>query len=1068
MRIRTAYSWAALSVLCFLAARTLAAQAVPEAYYRGMRWRSIGPFRGGRVEAVAGIPNNPLVYYFGAVAGGVWKTTDGGNTWLPLFQHEPVSSIGAIAIDPSDANTIYVGTGEPCPRGDMSFGDGIYKSTDAGKTWLHLGLDDTRHIAKVIIDPKNPHTVYVAALGSLSGPNPDRGVFRSHDGGKTWEKVLYRGDDAGAIDLAMDPNNPRVLFAALWQVRRTPWSLTSGGPGSALYKSTDGGDTWTEIQGNGFAAGTLGRIGVTVAANSSRVYAIVEAKDGGLYRSDDAGTTWSLVNASWDLRGRPWYYSHIFADPQNAEEVYVFSFGAYRSTDGGKSFSTVETPHGDYHDLWIDPGNARRMIVGNDGGATISNDAGESWTTQDNQPTGQFYRVAADNRFNYYLYGSQQDRGTVAITTRSDDALIGADDWYGVGGGESGFVLPSPLNQDVVYAGSLYSAFTRFDRKAGQSRDISPWPFNELNLPAKDAKYRFGWTAPMLISPHDPHTLYIGAQVLLKTADEGRTWSAISPDLTRNDPSKQNSSGGPITQDNTTVEYFDMISSIAESPVQAGVIWVGTDDGVIQVTRDGGAHWEKVTPKAMPEWSMVSSIEASPFSPGTAYASVEADRLDDFRPYLYRTTDYGRTWTPIVAGLPSNSYVHAVREDPKKEGLLYAGTETGMYVSFDSGSRWQSLQLNLPTAPIYDLTIHENDLAVATHGRAFWILDDLTPLRQAKEALQAAGFYLYPPEPAYRVRGNNFYGTVSSGAPSSPLAGENPPAGATLDYYLPEASRAPLHVEILDRKGAVVQEFTAAPNPETSANGKQVLITAGAVETADGEEYPSEPTDSAGLNRFVWNLLYAGPQSGEKTDEAPEPLAVPGDYTVRITVNGKSSSVPLVVREDPRVHVSLADLQSEFDLQLKIHNRLREAAEAVVEMKQVHAQLTALGSRLAGDLATKKIAQAVNDVDTKTTDAEKAITGWKINSDRYSLNYPPALDDQLNFLFTFSGAGDGAPGEPFVQVYDQLSQQLDVDLRKWEGIKNTDLRQLNEMMRQNNIPIVAPFSAGKTPQAMER
>jgi photosystem II stability/assembly factor-like uncharacterized protein len=1063
MRIRTTYSWVALSILWFLAATTLAAQTVPQDYYQSMRWRLIGPFRGGRVEAVAGIPNNPLVYYFGAVAGGVWKTTDGGHTWLPLFQHEPVSSIGAIAIDPSDTNIVYVGTGESCPRGDMSFGDGLYKSTDGGKTWVHLGLDDTRHIAKIIIDPKNPDTVYVAALGSVSGPNPGRGVFRSHDGGKTWQKILYKGEGAGAIDLAMDPGNPRIIFAALWQVRRTPWSLVSGGPGSALYKSTDGGDTWTQIQGNGFAAGTLGRIGVTVAANSSRVYAIVEAKDGGLYRSDDEGTTWNLINASWDLRGRPWYYSHIFADPQNAEEVYVFSFGAYRSTDGGNSFSTIETPHGDYHDLWIDPQNPRRMIVGNDGGATISNDHGESWTMEDNQPTGQFYRIATDNRFNYYLYGSQQDRGTVAITTRSEDALIGADDWYGVGGGESGFVLPAPSDPDVVYAGSLYSAFTRYDRKVGQSRDISPWPFNELNLAAKDAKYRFGWTAPMLISPHDPHTLYIGAQVLLKTNDEGKTWSEVSPDLTRNDQSKQNSSGGPITQDNTTVEYFDMISSIAESPVQAGVIWVGTDDGVIQVTRNGGASWEKVTPKDLPEWSMVSSVEASPFFPGTAYVSVEADRLDDFRPYIYRTTDYGKTWAPIITGLPLSSYVHAVREDPKKEGLLYAGTETGVYVSFNNGSHWQSLQLNLPTVPVYDLAIHENDLAVATHGRAFWILDDLSPLRHVTEALKAGSFYLYPPESAYRVRGNNFYGTVSSGAPSSPLDGQNPPPGAILDYYLAAPSKAPLHVEILSGKGGVVGEFTATPNAETNADGKQVLITAGAVETADGDEYPNEPTDRAGLNRFVWNLLYAGPQSGQKAVDAPKPLVVPGDYTVRFTVDGKSASEPLVVREDPRVRVSLADLQSEFDLQLKIHNRLQEAAEAVVEMKQVHTELTALESRLAGDPAAKKIAQAVNDLDTKTTDAEKAITGWKVDSDRYSLNYPPALDDQLNMLFTFSGAGDGAPGETFIQVYDHLSRQLDADLRQWNEIKNTNLPQLNEMMRQNQIPTVAPFSGAKTP-----
>lgn len=1062
MRSRGSWAWTAPFVLfLFLAPSSLTVWALPQNLFGEMQWRLIGPFRGGRVEAVAGIPGNPLVYYFGSVAGGLWKTSDGGHTWLPLFDKEPISSIGAIAVDPSDSNVIYLGTGEACPRGDMSFGDGVYKSRDGGKTWVHLGLDDTRHIAKIIIDPRNPNMVYVAALGSVYGPNAARGVFRSGDGGKTWQKVLFKNENTGAIDIAMDPNNRGVLFAALWQVRRTPWSLVSGGPGSGLYRSTDGGDNWTEIHGHGFPEEVLGRIGISVSANSSRIYAIVEAKDGGLYRSDDGGTEWALVNASWDLRGRPWYYSHIFADPRNPDSVYVFSFGAYRSVDGGKTFSSISTPHGDYHALWIDPRDPQRMVVGNDGGATISTDDGKTWTTEDNQPTGQFYRIATDSRFNYYLYGSQQDRGTVAITSRSDGDLIGQTDWYSVGGGESGFVLPSPLDPDVVYAGSLYSAFTRFDRKAGQSRDISPWPINELNLPASDTKYRFGWTAPMLISPQDPHTLYIGAQVLLKTTDEGKNWSVISPDLTRNDKAKQASSGGPVTQDNTTVEYFDMISTVAESPFQSGLIWVGTDDGLIQITRNGGSSWERVTPKGMPEWSMVSTIESSPFSSGTAYVAVDAHRLDDFRPYIYRTTDFGKTWTQITDGLPSNCYLHVVREDPRKKGLLYAGTETGIYVSFDDGDHWQSLQLNLPTVPVYDLAIHENDLTVATHGRAFWILDDLSPLRQAKAVAETRNFYLYPPEPAYRVRGDNFYATTSSGAPSSPLAGQNPPPGAILDYFLPEAPKGPLQVEILDTKGNLVRRFVANPSPQQTKNEKEVLISSGAVEVADGEEYPNQPTTRVGLNRFIWDLMYRGSQRGSGQTEIPAPLVVPGNYTVRLTVNGKSQDQPLVLREDPRVHASIADLEAEFDLQIKVRDRLKEAQEALEEMREVHAQLLALSKRIKVDDSLADIAKAVDDVEARTTGAEKAVTGWKVEGDRYSLNYPPALDDQLNWLFMFTGAGDGAPGRPFYNVYDQLSQQLDTELHNWEQIKNTDLRQLNELIRRNNIPAVAPFAAAQ-------
>lgn len=1047
-----------LAFIClFFGAPSLAAQNVPPGLYDSMQWRLIGPFRGGRVEAVAGIPGNRLVYYFGSVAGGVWKTVDGGHTWLALFQKEPVSSIGALAIDPADPEVIYVGTGEACPRGDMSFGDGVYKSTDGGKTWSHLGLNNTRHIAKIIIDPRNPEIIYVAALGSVYGPSEDRGVFRSNDGGKNWQKVLFHDASTGAIDLAMDPHNRHVLFAALWQVQRNPWSFTSGGPGSGIYRSIDGGDHWTEITGHGLPVGVLGRIGVSVGAQSNRVYAIVEAKDGGLYRSDDGGTNWNRVNGSWDLRGRPWYYSHIFADPNDVDEVYVFSFGAYRSVDGGKTFTALYTPHGDYHALWIDPRDSQRLIVGNDGGATISTDDGASWTSEDNQPTGQFYRVAADNRFNYYLYGSQQDRGTVAITTRSDDALIGQKDWFSVGGGESGFVLPSPLNPDIVYAGSLYSAFTRFDRSAAQSRDISPWPLNELNLPAKDARYRFGWTAPMLISPHDPHTLYIGAQVLFKTRDEGKTWDVISPDLTRNDKSKQNSAGGPITQDNTTVEYFDMISTVAESPLQSGLIWVGTDDGRIQLTRDGGKSWENVTPKGMPEWGLVNMIEPSRFSLGTAYAVVDNHQLDDFRPHIYRTTDFGRTWTSITEGLPSDSYVHSVREDPARRGLLYAGTETGVFVSFDDGAQWQSLQLNLPTVPVYDLTVHENDLAVATHGRGFWVLDDLTPLRQATEALASSDFYLYRPEPAYRVRGNNFYATSSSGAPSSPLAGQNPPAGAILDYYLPAQLQKSANFEIIDDKGRIVREFDLRPEV-ASASEKQVLINAGAVTLADGEEYRVEPTAHAGLNRFVWDLLYQGFDSSPKGVRVPEPLVVPGNYTVQLTVNGKTQKQQLVVREDPRVQVSLADLQAQFNLQSKIADRLKEAAIAVAEMKQVRGELLALGKRIDALGSPQKLKQVLDNVQSKTEDAERSITGWKTAGEGYALNYPPALDDQMNWLFMFAGAGDGAPGESFLKLYDQLSRELAADLHRWQEIKAADLAQLNELIRENKIPAIAAFA----------
>src|SRR5216684_783304 len=637
--IRITFARAALFaavILALLASYPAAAQQFDQNLFKGMKWRSIGPYRGGRSLAVAGVPGDPTVYYFGGVAGGVWKSTDAGSTWLPVFDKEGVSSIGSIAVAASDTNVIYAGTGEACIRGNISFGDGVYKSTDAGKNWKNVGLRDTRHIGRVIVHPRNPDLVYVAALGHAYGPNTERGVFRSADGGKTWERVLYKDDKTGAIDISFDPSNPHILFAALWEASRSPWGLTSGGPGSGLYKSTDSGSTWKRLEGNGLPKGLLGRIGVSVSgADGSRVYALIEAEDGGLYRSEDGGEKWERVNEDRRFRQRAWYYTHVFADPKNVETLYVLNTRLYRSTDGGHKFTALPGSHGDHHGLWIDPVNPQRMINGNDGGATITVDGGKSWTRQDNQPTAQFYHVITDNRFPYYVYGAQQDNSTVGIATRGSAGSIDRSDWYPVGGGESGYIAPS-ADGSIVYAGSYGGYLTRLNKATGQQQAVNPYPENPMGYGAADIKYRFQWTYPIVISPHDANTLYAAAQVLFKSSDNGMTWNVISPDLTRNDRSKQGPSGGPLTKDNTSVEYYDTIFSLAESPVQRDLIWAGTDDGLVQVTRDGGKNWQNVTPKDMPEWGRVTMVEASPRNAGVAYVTVDKHELDDWAPYAFK------------------------------------------------------------------------------------------------------------------------------------------------------------------------------------------------------------------------------------------------------------------------------------------------------------------------------------------------------------------------------------------------------------------------------------------------
>jgi photosystem II stability/assembly factor-like uncharacterized protein len=1052
--------------------------------FEGMKYRLVGPFRGGRVLAVAGVSGEPDTYYFGAVAGGMWKTTDGGINWKPLWDKfsEASPSIGAIAIAPSDPNVVYVGTGEACIRGNIVMGNGVYKSTDAGKTWKFIGLRDTYSIGRMIVHPKDPNIVYVAALGHPFGPNTTRGIFRSRDGGKTWQRVLYVDDKTGGIDIQFDLSNPNILFAGMWQAVRKPWTMESGGPGSGLYRSADGGDTWTKLTGNGLPEGTIGRIGVATTPNPNRVYALIEAEKGGLFRSDDGGEKWQLMNDDRRYRQRAWYYTHVFADPKNPNVVYILNTGTYRSIDGGKTFTQIRTPHGDNHGFWIDPENPKRLINGNDGGATISTDWGASWTSLMNQPTAQFYHVTADNRFPYWLYGAQQDNSTVAIASASARGGISSSDFYDVGGGESGYIAPDPKDPNIVYAGSYGGDISRYDHRTDETEMINPWPRNVIGWGMADLKHRFQWTEPIVFSPHDPHTLYYAGEVLFKTTDEGKSWTIISPDLTRNDKSKQQSSGGPITKDNTGVEVYDTIFSVVESPVQKDLIWAGSDDGLMHLTRDGGGHWDNVTPKAMPEWATVSMIEASPTDAGTAYVAVERHKMDDFAPYIFKTSDFGKTWTSLVNGIPKDDYVHAVRVDPKRKGLLYAGTERGVYVSFDDGANWQPLQLNLPMAPIYDLIVKNDDLAVATHGRAFWVLDDLSPVRQWSDSVKSDNVHLFTPADAnHTTFSGSFFGAGEH-------AGQNPPAGAVIYYYLkteikkPEnkkeegaasaeaansgsgssaeakpagnaaseekKSESPVKIEILDSTGRVIRTY---PPKHPPAAGEESFFS-----RSRHEEIPTE----AGVNRFVWDLRYEGapripnsPLWGGSTDG---PTAVPGEYQVRLTVDGKSQTQPLKIVPDPRLQVTADDLKKQFDLMQQILGKVTQVHDAVRQMRDVRAQITSVNKRLKEEKNpnAKELADAGAALDKKMTVVEEALIQTKSKSGQDVLNYPIRLNNLLVALGGVVSSADASPTKQDYELYDDLSKQADEQLAKWQEIVQTDLASYNKLAQEKAVPLV--------------
>jgi photosystem II stability/assembly factor-like uncharacterized protein len=1027
-----------------------------------LQWRSIGPYRGGRSTAVAGVASQPMVFYFGGVGGGVWKTSDGGINWESISDGSVfgTASVGAIGLSDSDPNTIYVGMGESPIRGNVSHGDGVYKSTDAGKTWKHVGLEDTRQISRIRVHPKNPDIVYVAAQGHVWAPNADRGVFRSTDGGKTWKKILFRSDKAGACDLIIDPTNPNVLYAGMWEVYRKPWDLESGGPGSGIFKSTDGGDNWTEITRNpGLPRGTIGIVGITVSpANSDRLWAIVEAEDGGVFRSDNGGRTWTKTNEQRNLRQRAWYYSRIYADPKNADEVYVLNTGFYRSNDGGRTFTGIGVPHGDNHDLWIAPEDPNRMIESNDGGANVSFNGGRSWSEQD-QPTAQFYRVALDNDFPYHVYGAQQDNSTVRIASRTTDAGITESDWFDVGGGESGWIAPSPKDSEIIFAGSYDGLITRYDHHTGQLRDVNPYPDNPMGWGAGDIKYRFQWNFPLVFSPHDRDTLYTAANVLFKSTNEGQSWQPISPDLTHNDKSKQGPSGGPLTKDNTSIEYYDTIFTVMESPVQAGTIWVGTDDGLVQVTRDGGKNWSNVTPPSsmMPEWIQINSLDAGAFDAGTAYVAATMYKYDDYKPYLYKTTDYGKTWKKITNGIPDGAFTRVIREDPNKRGLLYAGTETGLYVSFDDGANWQSMQFNLPVTPITDLAIHkrEKELVAATQGRSFWIFDDLPMLHQMMDAggfNAAAQTKLFKPKDAYRMPGAG-----GQNLPATTTLGKNPANGVVVYYSLKAKPTSDVVLEFLDSSGKSIRKFTGRLPRPGAAGGAQEQASAGG---GDDEGFfggaPARVTMDAGLNRFVWDerygdatrfpgmILWAGQTQG--------PKIVPGNYKVKLTVDGQTMTESFEVKPDPRLSTTAADYAKQLDLSLRIRDKLTETHNAIIQIRDVKKQVDDLVKRVGPQ--SKPIADGGSALIKKLTEVEEALYQTKNQSSQDPLNFPIRLNNKLAALMGVVARSETPPNDQSIEVYNDLVRQIDAQLAKLAQIMKTDVPAFNQLVKDQNIPAI--------------
>ena len=991
--------------------------------HESVQYRSIGPFRGGRSAAVVGVANQPKLFYFGATGGGVWKTTDGGITYKNISDGYFGGSIGSVAVAPSDPNVLYVGGGEVTVRGNVSSGKGVWKSVDAGSTWTYSGLPNSRHIPRIVVHPKNPDIVYAAVMGDLYKPNKDRGVYKSINGGKSWKKVLFSDPQAGAVELVMDPSNPRHLYASTWRVQRTPFSLSSGGKGSALWKSTDSGMSWKEISKNkGFAEGTLGIIGITVSPlNSNRVWSIVENKDqGGVYRSDDGGTTWKHTNDSRSLRQRAWYYSKIYADTQDEDKVYVMNVSYHKSTDGGVTFKSHNAPHGDHHDLWIAPENNQRMIIADDGGAQVSFDGGSTWSTYFNQPTAQFYRVTTDNAFPYRIYVAQQDNSTIRIRHRSSGSFIGESDWEPTAGGESAHIAIDPTNNEIVYGGSYDGFLTRVNHEKKSVRGINVWPDNPMGHGAEGMKYRFQWNFPIIFSKHNPKRLYTFSNQVHLTENEGQEWKIISPDLTRNDPTKLKSSGGPITQDNTSVEYYCTIFAANESPLQEGLLWVGSDDGLIHITQNGGKTWNNITPKQLPEWTMINSIEPSPFDAGTCYVAGTRYKLGDYTPYLFKTTDYGATWKTITNGIAKEDFTRVVRTDPGQKGLLYAGTENGMYVSYDDGASWKSFQKNLPIVPITDLAVKDNSLIVATQGRSIWMIDDLTVLHQLKSISTAAKTVLFEPKDSYRTRGR--------GGKTSLTAGTNLPNGVIVHYYLKnyDAEKDVVELQFKEQDGTLIKSYST-------------------------KDHKNKLDVEKGGNQFVWNTRYEGAEklkgmifwsasfSGAK--------AVPGEYKVSLIVNGKEQEKPFKIIPNPVSESSVADMQKQFDFVNKVNQTVDRAHKAIKNIRSINGKLKEFIEQNKTDSTATSLVKQAEKIQKSLTQIEETLYQTQNRSNQDPLNFPIRLTNKLGHLNRLITMDDFPPTAQDEAVRKELTTTVDQTMEAYKKIIDQDVIEFNKVFK---------------------
>jgi len=999
------------------AIQTVSTQDIDPSLLSGLRWRSIGPARGGRSQAAAGSTKRPLEYYFGAVGGGAWKTTDGGVNWRPVSdRYFKTSSVGAIAVSESNPDVVYVGMGETQLRGNIIQGDGVYKTTDAGRTWTHVGLEKTRAIGRIRVHPTNPDIVYVAALGDPYASTPDRGVFKSIDGGKTWERVLFRDDKTGAVDLSMDAKSPDVLYAAMWQVFRTPHSLSSGGPGSGLFKSTDGGGTWTELTNNpGLPKPVWGKIGVSVSpADPSRVYAIIEAQDGGLYLSDDAGATWKLANADRNIRQRAFYYTRVTADPQAKDTVYILNVSFYRSTDAGKTISTIRVPHGDNHDLWIASDDPKRMIQSNDGGANVSLNAGQTWTDQD-FPTAQFYNVTTTTHVPYHVCGAQQDNSTACVPSTGGEL-------YDVGGGESGYIAPDPEDLDVFYAGSYGGLLTRINRRTGERRNINVWPDNPMGHSSSDMTERFQWTFPIVIAPTNPNVLYVTSQHVWRSTNEGQSWEKISGDLTRHDPATMGPSGGPITLDQTGVETYATVFTLAPSPVDGNLIWAGSDDGVVHVTRDGGKNWQKVTPNGLPDFTRISLIDASPHAAGTAYLAGNRYQRGDRAPYVYKTSDYGKSWTKIVTGIPGDDFPRAIREDKVRKGLLFLGTEQGVFVSFNDGAQWQSLRGDLPVTPVHGIAVKDNDLVIGTHGRSFYVMDNISVLRQANAATTNEPLVLFDPGDAVR--------SVSR--------------GVTIDYYL-KAATDKVTIDILDPAGKVIRTYSGPQQEQAAAPNRPAEMEEG--EAGPRQAAAAPVTATAGMNRFMWDMRYPNavdfPGMIMWAASTRGPAAPPGRYQVRVAAGGVTKTQDFQIKRNAAVpNVTDADLQAQFALAMLISERVSEANRAVIRMRDIKTQINERIGK-ASDAAVKTAGQAFIDT---LTDVEGEIYQHRLRSGQDPLNYPIRLNNKLAALQGTVEGGDYRPTAQALAVFKELSGRLDKQLARLDAAVKTDLADFNRRL----------------------